>query len=85
MGAALVSAGLLIGGLGSLAQAGPPGSTRRVAVHSYVVRTGDTLWSIAQRVSERDADPRGLVQRIAEANGVDAGYLVPGQTLRIPV
>lgn len=76
-------AGLLIG-LGSLAQAGASESTRRVAVHSYVVRPGDTLWSIAQRVSERDADPRDLVQRIAEANDIDAGSLVPGQTLRIP-
>jgi len=50
---------------------------------SYVVRQGDTLWSIARGVAP-DEDPRPLVDEIAAANGVDAGAIVPGQTLLVP-
>jgi LysM repeat protein len=50
---------------------------------SYVVREGDTLWSIAQRVAPGE-DPRPLVDAITVANGVDAGAIVPGQTLLVP-
>jgi nucleoid-associated protein YgaU len=55
-----------------------------VARTSYVVREGDTLWSIARRLSAA-GDPRPVVDRLAAANGVDAGALVPGQTLLVPV
>jgi nucleoid-associated protein YgaU len=50
---------------------------------SYVVRDGDTLWSIASRLVPGE-DPRPVVDAIAAINGVDAGALVPGQTLVIP-
>ena len=59
------------------------GGARPVASHGYVVRSGDTLWSIASTVS-RGADPRPVMDAIAEANAVDPGALVPGQTLVIP-
>ena len=52
----------------------------RIARSSYVVREGDTLWSIARRLAP-DGDPRPLVDELATANGVDAGSIVPGQTL----
>lgn len=54
-----------------------------VARRTYVVRDGDTLWSIAARVAHGD-DPRPLVDAIATENGVTAGALVPGMTLAIP-
>jgi nucleoid-associated protein YgaU len=54
-----------------------------VSSSSYVVREGDTLWSIAERVSP-GADPRPVVDAIASVNGVDPGRLVPGQTLVLP-
>jgi nucleoid-associated protein YgaU len=50
---------------------------------SYVVRGGDTLWSIAVRLAPGE-DPRPLVDAISAANGVEPGALVPGQTLVIP-
>lgn len=49
----------------------------------YVVRAGDTVWSIAAREAG-GADPRALVDAIAVRNGIDAGAVVPGQALVIP-
>lgn len=49
----------------------------------YVVRAGDTVWSIAESASG-GADPRVLVDAIAVRNGIDAGAVVPGQALVIP-
>jgi Tfp pilus assembly protein FimV len=49
-----------------------------------VVRAGDTLWSIATRVRP-DADPRDTVEAILQSNPVDAGSLVPGQSLAVPL
>jgi nucleoid-associated protein YgaU len=50
---------------------------------AYVVRPGDTLWSIATRF-RAETDPRLVVDRIARANDVDPGALVPGQLITIP-
>ena len=58
-------------------------ATRPAARHVYVVRSGDTLWSIAQRVAP-ERDPRPLVDAISKVNGIDAGALVPGRALVIP-
>jgi len=52
----------------------------RVDRRAYVVRQGDTLWSIAHRLA-KGGDPRPLVDAISAANGIDAGEIVPGQTL----
>jgi hypothetical protein len=48
------------------------------------VRSGDTLWAIAQRCSDPGADVRSLIYEISELNGVSAGSIQPGQSLRIP-
>jgi nucleoid-associated protein YgaU len=58
-------------------------ATERVARSSYVVREGDTLWSIAERVAP-GTDLRPVVDALAAVNGVDAGSIVPGQLLVIP-
>jgi nucleoid-associated protein YgaU len=48
-----------------------------------VVQPGDTVWSIAEAAAG-GADPRALVDAIATRNGIDAGDVVPGQSLVIP-
>ena len=62
---------------------GDPRETFPESSHRYVVRPGDTLWSIAERAAQGE-DPRELVDAMASVNGVDAGAIVPGQTLLIP-
>jgi nucleoid-associated protein YgaU len=49
----------------------------------YVVRVGDTVWSIAERVAG-GRDPRLLVDAIAARNHIDAGAIVPGQSVIVP-
>jgi hypothetical protein len=59
------------------------GPARHNAARTYVVRPGDTLWSIATRFAA-STDPRVVVDAIASANGLDPAALVPGQQLAIP-
>ncbi len=48
----------------------------------YVVRPGDTLWSIA--AARYPGDPRKEVWRIERRNHVSAGELAVGQRLVLP-
>ncbi|WP_017594348.1 LysM peptidoglycan-binding domain-containing protein [Nocardiopsis potens] len=50
---------------------------------TVVVRDGDTLWGIAERVRPGD-DTRRTVHEIVELNGLAGTELEPGQRLRIP-
>ena len=68
---------------GSIARAFGAGEPARLAsTRTYVVREGDTLWSIVSRVAP-DRDPRELIE-VVLANDPDAETLVPGQILGIP-
>jgi hypothetical protein len=59
---------------------GFPETPERLSRASYVVREGDTLWTIARELAPGN-DPRPIVDRLSATNGGDAGRLVPGQTL----
>jgi Tfp pilus assembly protein FimV len=63
---------------------GSPETPARVSRASYVVREGDTLWTIAQHLAP-GSDPRPIVDLLSAMNGVDAGRLAPGQTLVVSV
>lgn len=82
----LVCATLLVLALaGRGAQAlgrGETGRVRPAGLH-HVVQAGDSLWSIAVRMSE-GTDPRMIVDAIERANGIEGQPIVPGQRLRIP-
>ena len=68
---------------GPVANAVGVGAPVAESSRTYVVRPGDTLWSIATRFAP-STDPRVVVDAIASDNGVDPGALVPGQRLSIP-
>ncbi len=82
---AATAVGVALGALlaGPVATAVSPPGTAPVAQHHYVVRPGDTLWSIARTLAP-GSDPRPMVDAIASANGVEAGALIPGSTLVLP-
>ncbi|HJS27346.1 MAG TPA: LysM peptidoglycan-binding domain-containing protein [Actinomycetota bacterium] len=50
---------------------------------TYVVRAGDTLWSIAERLSPGQ-DPRPVVDALTAVNSLEPGALVPGQAILVP-
>ena len=78
----LVVCAVLVGAAwaGPALRAATPDRPVEVARTSYVVRQGDTLWSIARRLSP-DGDPRPVVDSISADNGVSAEQLQPGQVL----
>jgi nucleoid-associated protein YgaU len=81
--ALIVMLALPWGGTGgqSLAVPGAAHGGALTAGSSYVVRQGDTLWGIAERLAG-NADPRPLMARLeTEAGGDD---IQPGQVLRLP-
>ncbi len=68
------------GGRALAADTSPP---RPVSAHSVVVVQGDSLWLIAGRTSP-EADPREVVTRIRELNGMRSNLIQPGQVLLVP-
>ena len=54
------------------------------ATVEYQVRSGDTLWMIAEEIAP-DADARGLIAEIRHLNDLDSSLIVPGQRLVVPV
>lgn len=56
---------------------------RPVSTRTVVVEQGDSLWLIAGRAAP-DADPREVVTRIRELNGMRSNLIHPGQALLVP-
>jgi Tfp pilus assembly protein FimV len=76
----LVVVGFLLIAPGLARGDGPERPAPRV---TYVVESGDTLWSIAERVAPGH-DPRPVVDALIEANDLGGG-LQAGQELSISV
>jgi nucleoid-associated protein YgaU len=65
---------------------GPERPTEPAArVERHVVRPGETLWEIARDAVGAEGDPRPLIERIREANGLaPTDVLLPGVSLVVP-
>jgi LysM repeat protein len=50
---------------------------------TVIVQPGDTLWAIARDVAPDD-DPRDMVQRLLDLNGLTSPVIIPGQHLAVP-
>jgi LysM repeat protein len=74
LGVAALTAAVVDGGAGGLQLAGDS---------SVVVRSGDTLWSIAADAAPEE-DTRAVVDAIMAVNGLDDVGLAPGQVLQLP-
>lgn len=76
---AVVALGAVIGGLANGMATEVP---ERTAVVS--VAPGETLWDVAARYAP-ESDPRAVVERIEELNGVTATDVTVGYALTVPV
>jgi LysM repeat protein len=54
------------------------------ATVDYRVRSGDTLWTIAEEVAPEDNDVRGVISEIRHLNELDSSMIIPGETLLVP-
>ena len=81
MGLLLVGLALPLSGTGGNSHA--TGSALAETGHplTYTVRSGDTLWTIAERV-DPSADPRPLVAQLSAQTGSDT--VVPGERILLP-
>ena len=77
----VVVAGQAGAALGSSPLTAPGRSPTLVSSRTIVVRPGDTLWAIAERI-DPGADPRPVVDELIALNG--SSQLQPGETLRAP-
>ncbi len=66
--------------LASSVMAAGPGSE----TVDYRVRSGDTLWTIAEETSS-GGDIRGIIAEIRDLNDLESSLIIPGQTLVVPV
>lgn len=76
---AIVAIGAVIGGLANEMAADLPSRTAVVAV-----APGESLWDVAARYAP-ESDPRAVVARIEELNGVSADDVTAGLALTVPV
>lgn len=83
---AIVALPLVIGALvfalnggGALAS----GVQTHVSFQYVTVESGDSLWSVAERVAP-NADPRDVIADIVSLNGLESAVVSPGQQLAVP-
>jgi nucleoid-associated protein YgaU len=79
-----IAIGLTIAAVTAAVELGEGGGGLQLAGSStVVVQSGDTLWSLAERLAPEE-DPRAVVDAILDLNGLDSVALEPGQVLQLP-
>ncbi len=56
-----------------------------IEYHEITVIEGDTLWEIANKYLPEDIDIRRAIYDIEKINGIDNGYIYPGNIIKIPI
>lgn len=79
--AVAVLASAMIGVAWLSAPGSASGSVSAPATATVTVRSGDSLWSIAQRIAPA-VDPRAEVATLQQVNHIGGSALLPGQVLR---
>jgi LysM repeat protein len=77
--AALLAGGVTLGHAPSQAS----GRTHPVAPRTVTVQTGDTLWTVAERIAPQ-VDPRLVVAQIQSLNHLHGPQLLSGMQLVVP-
>lgn len=55
-----------------------------VKMTTVTVRTGENLWTIADRFTAHDASTQDTIDRIMEVNHLRDATIVPGERLAVP-
>lgn len=76
----VAGAALLTGGRAVAEGPGAP-----VAVDTYTVGSGETLWSIAAAFTAPGEDVRVVVDELTELNGMSGSGLTAGEQILVPV
>jgi hypothetical protein len=71
--------------LGATAFGGSVSGKEKQVYRDVVVRSGDTVWSIACEHKPADTPIRRYVSEIESINGIDSGMIHPGQIIKAPV
>lgn len=82
--AALVVTAVAVGVLATSGVASAGRDARPAVVTTHVVLPGETLWELAERVAP-GSDPRDVVARIVELNGLEGAGVRAGTRLVLPV
>ena len=80
--ASLVSGSLVSANAGAGTEAGPSKAGSFITV---TVAPGETIWSLATRMTTDGGDTRDLVSQILEVNSLASVDLSAGQKIRIPL
>ena len=59
------------------------GDSVSVTFQHVTVESGDSLWTIAERLAPR-ADPRDVIADLVRLNGLETAVVSPGQQLAVP-
>jgi len=60
------------------------GATPGASTEDYVVRSGDTLWDIAEERTTEGHDVRGTITSIRRLNDLESSMIQPGEILVVP-
>ena len=83
---ALVALPIVIGALVFALNGGGAAATgeqAHVTFHYVTVQSGDSLWSVAERLAP-NADPRDVIADLVSLNGLESAVVTPGQQLAVP-
>lgn len=76
---------ILIGTVGTLLGLNTAESAEIPQYTKIYVRSGDTLWSLAEQHGSSSLDTRKVIYEISLLNNLDDDYIYPGQVLTIPL
>ena len=83
--AAVALGGILaIGWLFTAVRDGTAHASRPGAPAAVTVRSGDTLWDVAERFAPPGSDPRAYVDLLIESNDLAGGHAIAGTRLKLP-
>ena len=75
---------LLASSVGASGEPEPDSAALVPATRTYIVRSGDTLWEIADEVKPDGGDVRATVGVIRTINDLERSVIRPGQRLQVP-